>query len=76
MYYLVKNCKTKAEAIEKSGVYIGQPARVFGIHAHGNVDGVWTVIPRIELLQEEAEGVGTGTNLRKLKPSTCQEKEY
>lgn len=64
MYVLVKDCKTKEEAIEKSGMKVGQIVRIKTIHAHGNVENVWTVIPRIELIPEDV--------LQKL---VCQEKE-
>ena len=70
MYLLVKECKTKKEAIERSGMQVGQLVRIKSIHAHGNTDGVWTIIPRIELIEEEE----TGTGIPKLRPPLYQEK--
>ena len=66
MYLLVEECKSKREAIERSGLRVGQLVRIESIHAHGNTDGVWTVIPKIELIEE---------SLPELKPSICQETE-
>ncbi len=67
MYILVKDCKNKKEAIEKSGLHVGQLVRIKSIHAHGNTEGMWTVIPRIEL----DEDIGTGNEIRR---SPCDEK--
>ena len=67
MYLLVEDCKTKKEAIEKSGMYVGQLVRIKSIHAHGNTEGMWTVIPRIELIEEES--------IPELRPSIYQETE-
>ena len=69
MYLLVKDCKDKKEAIEKSGMCVGQLVRIKSIHAHGNTEGVWTVIPRVELIEIEEESIP------ELRPSICQETE-
>lgn len=66
MYVLVKDCKTGKEAIEKSGMRIGQLMRIKSFHTHGNVEGMWTVIPQIEIMLED---VGTGDIL---KHSVCE----
>lgn len=55
MYEVVKNCKTPMEAMEKSGLRVGQPARIKSLHVTGNTDGQWTVIPRFEIVEEQGQ---------------------
>jgi len=51
-YRVIKDCKTREEAIAKSGLHIGQPARIVGLIASGNIDGQWTVMPEFEVMDE------------------------
>jgi len=53
MQYKVVKAKSYEEAIEKSGLKIGQLARITDIKASGNTDGQWTVFPQYTPIEEE-----------------------
>lgn len=55
MYKLITGCKTTEEAIQRSGLHIGQLMRITDLVATGNVDGTWTV--HIVGLETAAESV-------------------
>lgn len=55
MQYKVVKAKSYEEAIEKSGLKIGQLARITDIKASGNTDGLWTVCPSFEPIEEKTE---------------------
>lgn len=53
MSYVKVQAKTREEAIEKSGLYVGKAAVVTDIKAFGNLKGEWTVHPEFDVVKEE-----------------------
>ena len=52
MYKTVK-AKDHEEAIKKSGLRVGQLARITDLKATGNTDGLWTIHPEFQPLTKE-----------------------
>jgi len=52
MYKLIKNCRTKQEALDKCNLKIGQFIRIVGLRVQGSIDGYFTVHPILELVRE------------------------
>lgn len=48
---VVEDCKSYKEAIEKSGLSVGQPAVISRLQTHPNTNGVWVVIPEFEVVK-------------------------
>ena len=53
MKYKIVKAKSREEAIEKSGLRIGQLARIVNLMVSGNNEGQYTVAPEFELVEEE-----------------------
>ncbi len=48
MKYIQVTATSHEDALAKSGLYIGQPAKIIGLSATGTKDGEWTVHPGFE----------------------------